>query len=658
MQCLIVEADGPLGISGCPNGHHFRSLRPGWLQPLARGVLACLLLFWCCIVPGQDISYSSGVLDPKNNSDKPPRITVVGPGSATLSDIHATVPKAPLSQVAAGVWYLQCELFMENGAKLVLHGTKIGGDVSELRLKSNNHPEALRPGSTEPFGTNIISLTADWGEIDIRSTFITSWDEDVGGPDTEYSSFGRSFIRVRSYLDDDLVTPHESRMDVIDTEISHLGSHNAESYGLTWKVNPPKTPGLFTIPITNLYSLVNVYGDIKNCHIHNNFFGVYTFGAFGMQMINNEVDHNVWYGFDPHDDSDYLTIQHNNVHHNGTHGIIASQRCDHIIIRDNTSWNNTRCGIMLHRYDTYGLIENNRCLNNGDSGIALFATSLDTVRSNVCIGNVASGIRCSVGADDNIIQGNEFAGSPAFGLYLYKGNDPAAPGDDGHPRRNTFVSNWVHDNANSGIFLTSGDANVFTGNRFNNNAGPLLFVNGGGNLLDSNTIPSDVIIQTQGSTTAGSTTIIRNQPIANVQVDIYSSATFTDASSLIFDPVEGGIDNTVTPTGTSMALTSSDIGKTSTVSRRNLTVLPNAGLALVAITIWNTSGDLGKRWTVQAGSSTTRISYKVGDLLPNTPYNVFKNGAPTRYTTDSNGFLSFQDSAVATGSAEFIVMHL
>ena len=500
-------------------------------------------------------------------------------------------------------------------------------------------------------------MTADWGEIDIRSTFITSWDDEVGGPDTEYTSFGRSFIRVRSYLDDDLVTPHESRMDVIDSEISHLGSHNAESYGLTWKVNPPKTPGLFTIPITNLYSLVNVYGDIKNCHIHNNFFGVYTFGAYGMQMINNEVDHNVWYGFDPHDDSDYLVIAHNNVHHNGTHGIIASQRCDHLIIRDNTSWSNQRCGIMLHRYDTYSLIENNRCLNNGDSGIALFATSLDIVRSNVCLGNVASGIRCSVGASDNVIEGNEFGTSAAFGLYLYKGNDPPAPGDDGHPRRNLFVNNWVHNNANSGIFLTGGDANVFTGNHFEANVGPLLFVNGGANIIDSNAIPDTVIVQTQGSTTAGSTTLIRNQPLANVQVDAYSSATFDDPSGLVFDPVEGGINNTVTAAGTSMSLTTSDIGKTSTVSRRNLSVVPNAGLALVAITIWNTTGDLSKRWTVQAGSSTQKISYRVGDLAPNTVYRVLKNGVAATYTSDASGFISFQDTAVATGSAEYVVMH-
>ena len=376
-----------------------------------------------------------------------------------------------------------------------------------------------------------------------------------------------------------------------------------------------------------------------------------------MQMINNEVDHNVWYGFDPHDDSDSLVIENNNVHHNGTHGIIASQRCDHLIIRNNTSWSNQRCGIMLHRYDTDSLIEGNRCLNNQDSGIALFATSRDTVRSNICLGNVASGIRCSVGAADNLIEGNEFGNTVAFGLYLYRGDDPPAPGDDGHPKRNRFVNNLVHDNGGNGIFVVSGDDNVFTGNRFDANTGPFLFVNGLRNTIDSNSIPLGVVIQTQGNPSSPSTTLIRNQPVVSVQVDAFSSVVFADPLGAVFDPEEGGIENTVAPNGTALSLTASDIGKTSTVSQRNLKAVPNAGVILVAISIWNNSGDLGKRWTVQAGSSTHSISYRVGDLVPNTVYNLLKNGVATRVTTDSTGFFSFQDPAVATGTVEYIVMH-
>jgi len=34
-----------------------------------------------------------------------------------------------------------------------------------------------------------------------------------------------------------------------------------------------------------------------------------------------QVHHNIGYGFDPHDDSDDLTIHNNHVHNNGWHGI-------------------------------------------------------------------------------------------------------------------------------------------------------------------------------------------------------------------------------------------------------------------------------------------------------------------------------------------------
>src|SRR5215212_835456 len=91
------------------------------------------------------------------------RIYVTGPGSATLSDIKAGMPSARLTQVTPGVWHLRANLVMEKGARLVLHGTKIGGDVNELRLQSNNTGE---PNS-------FVYVSADWGSIDIRSTSIT-----------------------------------------------------------------------------------------------------------------------------------------------------------------------------------------------------------------------------------------------------------------------------------------------------------------------------------------------------------------------------------------------------------------------------------------------------------------------------------------------------
>jgi parallel beta-helix repeat protein len=570
---------------------------------------------------------------------------IEGPGSAMLTDVKAALPKAPLTQVAPGVWHLRADLELSEGAKLLLHGTKIGGDVNELRLQSNNNANS----------NAFVRITADWGALDIRSTKITSWDDEVNGPDLEVWQFGRASIRVRSFLGDDQVTAFESRMDVIDSDIGYLGFHEAESYGLTWKVNPPKN-NLEYSPITNLYNYVNSYGDVLNNHIHDNFFGVYTFGAYGMRMANNEVDHNIWYGFDPHDDSDRLVIENNNVHHNGTHGIIASQRCDHLIIRNNTSWANGHAGIMLHRYCDDSLVENNRCLDNADAGIALFDTRRATVRGNTCLRNGLSGIRCCVGAADNLIEGNEFAYSPSLGLYLYKGIDAPMLGDDGHPKRNRFINNRVHHNVGSGLYSIYGDGNFFTGNVFDANNPVMWLINGQGNHFESNTIPAAATVRMQGDPSFLSSTYVRNQPALPIQLDAYSAMTFEDSLGRVFSAQEGGLASIVTPTGTALTLTSADIGKTSTVNVRNLQIIPDAGLVLVTVLSWNTSGDLSKRWTVQAGSAARAISYKIGDLSPNIVFDVFKNGVATKFTADAEGNIAFQDKAVTTGTVEYIVM--
>ena len=44
----------------------------------------------------------------------------------------------------------------------------------------------------------------------------------MNGPDTETDTYRRAYIRARSTLDPDGVTPHESRMDILDSEVSYL----------------------------------------------------------------------------------------------------------------------------------------------------------------------------------------------------------------------------------------------------------------------------------------------------------------------------------------------------------------------------------------------------------------------------------------------------
>src|SRR5262249_26782978 len=152
------------------------------------------------------------------------------------------------------------------------------------------------------------------------------------------------------------------------------------------------------------------------------------FGAFGSTFDGNEMDHNVLYGFDLHDDSDQMTLTNNASHDNGKHGIIGSKRGDHLFIHDNKSVNNVRTGkignvplgaagvgIMLHRSSDDSIIENNEVFGNV-TGIVIFDSNRTVVRGNSSHDNLLYGMRVSVGSADNTIEQNDIAFNPKGGL--------------------------------------------------------------------------------------------------------------------------------------------------------------------------------------------------------------------------------------------------
>src|SRR5262249_2391222 len=149
-------------------------------------------------------------------------------------------------------WLLRAELMVQDGCRLALRGAAAGGDANELRLQSVN--AATNCGC-------VASITADWGVLDIHSIKITSWDTMTGAPDADPVANGRAFIRVRSSLSTNGITPLESRMDITNSEIAYLGTDDSEAYGLVWKVSGAS-------PTNNLFNTVNVYGNIVNSRIH------------------------------------------------------------------------------------------------------------------------------------------------------------------------------------------------------------------------------------------------------------------------------------------------------------------------------------------------------------------------------------------------------
>lgn len=598
------------------------------------GIMAGLL-FWAATL-GNVVVTHGATFRWANSSN---RIYVTGPGVVTLSSIKAALPKAPLVQVAPGVWHLRANILIEQGGGLQLYGTSLGGDVDELRLQSNN--------------TNanaFVNISADWGSIDIRSTKITSWDDAVSGPDTEYYNYGRAFIRVRSSLAADGITPLEARMDIVNSDVGYLGYDASESYGLSWKVigtpDAEKT----------LYNYVNVYGNIQTNHIHHNWFGVFTYGAYGMLIQGNEVDHDVKYGLDPHDDSDYLVIEGNYSHHNGDHGIIASQRCDHLLIQNNVSEYNDGNGFMLHRACDDSVIANNISRYNTQDGIALFAIWRATVTNNVCIGNAQSGVRLSVGGAENLVGYNELANSPSYGIYIYQGSDDPQPGDNGRPKQNQFLQNYIHDNGAEGVKSGDGDNNLYQANVFAANGPILRFARGSGNVLDGNTIPPEVTVKTEANTNVTANTLIRNTPVVKVQVDSNSSVTLADDLGAVFDPEETGLYTTVTGAGSLITLNLASIGPSSTVITRPLQSLPDAGSALVEVTAWAEDTLLPKQWKAQAADSGQRIAFEAAGLAPGLTYQVLKDGLPLgQYPASAAGDLAFTDVPGSTGIVTYEV---
>lgn len=555
---------------------------------------------------------------------------VTGPVDCTLSDIKSIRPTAPLDLVDSTnkIWLLKTNLKLEQGAILHLRGASVGGDVNELRLRSNNNSSS----------TSTIWIRAQWGTIDIDSTKITSWNETANAPDTEYSSYKRSYIQVKSYLDGS--TPRESRMDIKNSDIGYLGYNAAESYGLSWKVLGP-SPGVF--------ETVNIYGDVINNQIHHNYFGVYMYGAYGMNITGNAVHDNVKYGLDPHDDSDYLVIDGNDIYNNGNHGIICSKRCDHITIRNNNVRESTGNGIFLHSYVNDSVVENNTVHDNSDSGIALFDSHRNSVRNNTSFSN-NHGMRLSVGSSENVIENNELADNSSYGLYFYKGSDTPTSGD-GRPKLNIIRSNNLHDNGSYVVKAQEADSNVFEGNQFSGNARELIINNADNNVFKNNAFTGSNNFYYGQSDSDNS--IVDTDSFSVKLSDSASSMQLINSQNAILQNNKN-IPTTAEPTSTSILFTRALSSSIVSFKRLNFILIPTSAV-LVSPTTWQITSPFDKKFTESAQSGVSG-NHVVADLKPSTTYRVLVDSALLNsYISDGEGKISFTYSGYNGSTRTFEV---
>jgi parallel beta-helix repeat protein len=286
----------------------------------------------------------------------------------------------------------------------------------------------------------------------------------------------------------------------------------------------------------NICDVLDVFGKESGSTFHDNYMGTYTWGAKNMKFTKNTYTHNKYYGLDPHDDSDYLTITGNTFSENGNHGLICSQRCDHLTITGNKSIHNTSAtaethGIMLHRGVTDSVIADNIVTDNTTgAGIAVFDSVGNTIRNNTVTNN-KYGLRFSVGSRDTVVTGNTVTKSGTYAVYTYKGTDVASyTGTSGRPTGITFTDNTFN-GAGSDLFkIQDSDKFTWTGGAITPGSlarGPR-FERAAGHVFGPVATPVGTTFTLRGTSAVKTSLAITGIPAADVKIDkdAYSTATF------------------------------------------------------------------------------------------------------------------------------------
>ena len=567
------------------------------------------------------------------------RIYLENGGVCSLSDIdnivvnkYSSVDQDQLlEQLSPGNWLLKTEIRVEDGSTLIIHGTEIGGDANSLLLLSEN--------GAQPYH---VKIQAKHGFIDINSTSISSWDPSSSGPDTDQTN-GRAFIHVNSI--EEGTTIKESRMDIINSEVSYLGFNDAESYGLVWKIRGGNID-------PTIYDRLDVYGDIKDSYIHHNYMGMYSYGAFGMIIDNNEFAFHTSYGIDPHDDSDELTISNNDVHDNGNHGIICSRRCNDLTIIGNKSYRNNH-GIMLHRDSNDSLIEGNIIYDNADNGIAIYESHGNIIRNNTITGN-KHGIKLSMGSHDNMIEFNTIENNSSNALYQYSGNDTPET-TNGRPSNNTFTNNILKNNGQL-IKLRDSDDIIFVGNTFEGPTDIDIYDSTNIQIHNNNHLFSELEIKVYGSDSVATDTSMEVDEPLKVKLNDYSTLALISNIGRIFNAEENGdtvrikdtLNNGYYVTSSSLVLDSDLIGTTSNVEALPFWVTLPAGEVEMSGVSFSSSS---QRWKIKSISDQPDVEYRIANLLDGVDYILLKNNVPLKTLTATAGEVTFTEPSTSTTAA-------
>ncbi len=320
-------------------------------------------------------------------------------------------------------WLLKANVVIERSARLNITAST----ATWLKLDS-------------PPATPVIVTVRRGGHLYLEGVKVTSWHAATNAVDTTVAD-GRSY----------LLALEGGRLDVIQSEIAYLGAQSGEPSGLSWRKRLHSDD-----PTTG------ATGRVEDSKIHNNYFGLYTYEAYGLQVLRNEIFDNLYYGIDPHDDSRAFVVAYNRVYGNGTHGIIFSRGCIDNDIHNNEVFDNGQHGIMLDRGSNQNRVYANTVYNNED-GIAIFQSSENLIYNNTLRAN-RRGVRINATYD-------------AEDIY------------DGLATANQIYDNLIEDSSEQGIYLYArADRNLLRNNQILRSGLNGIYIKSGGNRMEENTI--------------------------------------------------------------------------------------------------------------------------------------------------------------------------
>ncbi len=296
-------------------------------------------------------------------------IVISGEGAvARLADIARVMNDPAILEQRDNAWLLSRNILL------------IGGAILDLEEKSS----WLRLRSDADITVNI---TAEDGNIVMRGMRVSSWDPSTQSPDTNTDD-GRAYI-----------TQMAGRMDIMDSEIFSLGSEHGPAdksgaiYGLSWRTTNAEHDDML------------VAGSIARSSVHDNYYGLYSYGSTALRIVKNEFYRNIQYGIAPHDDSRFSVIQKNYVHDNGKHGIMLSNGCNDNLMEGNIVVHNGLSGIMISKLSKRNTARSNIAAFNA-AGITLNdRSSENTLDANASLDN-KNGIEIRRMSSANVVKAN------------------------------------------------------------------------------------------------------------------------------------------------------------------------------------------------------------------------------------------------------------